>query len=83
MPQSGQKKFAVGLHGVKLVGRRALLLKRREGRKSGKAGGSLSPGAVGVEPIGLKQKFQRVRDQTEQLWRLDVAALMSQEKQPR
>lgn len=60
-PQSGQKELAVGLHGVKLVGHGALLLKWREGRKGGKAGGRLSPGAARVEEIGLERK-ERVNE---------------------
>lgn len=55
-PQSSQKKLAIGLHGEELVRHGSLPLKWREGWKSGEAGRSL--GAMHVETIALKQKFQ-------------------------
>lgn len=55
-PQGGQQKFAICLHGEELLRHGPLLLERREGRASGKAGGGLRLGAAKVERLALKSK---------------------------
>lgn len=53
-PQSSQQKFAICLHGEELLRHGSLLLKWREGRASGKAGGGLRLGGMKVERLTLK-----------------------------